>query len=254
MDEARLKMNPAKTEFIYFGNTRQIQKCEISSINVAGDLILRTDIIKYLGVWLDSGLNFKTHITKKCKAAMLNFIRIWSIHNLLTQDTTASLLLSLCISHLDYCNSILYGLPDNTLEKMQQIQNMCAHLVLRRTKWDSATECLASLHWLPIKQRIKFKLCILTYKLLHNEGPKYLQGLLQYIKPTRTLRSSNDHYLLVIPRTRLKTFAERSFKVAAPTVWNELPHQIRSTPTLLKFKNKLKTHLYNIAFNNKTYS
>ena len=58
MDEARLKMNPAKTEFIYFGNTKQIQKCTISSIDVAGDLILRSDTIKYLGVWLDSGLSF----------------------------------------------------------------------------------------------------------------------------------------------------------------------------------------------------
>ena len=97
MDEARLKMNPAKTEFIYFGNTRQIQKCTISTINVAGDLILRSDIIKYLGVWLDSRLNFKTHVTKKCKAAMLNFIRIRSICHLLSQEVTASLLLSLCV-------------------------------------------------------------------------------------------------------------------------------------------------------------
>ena len=231
MDEARLKMNLAKTEFIYFGNARQIQKCTITSINVAGDLILRTDLIKYLGVWLHSGLIFKTLITKKCKAAMINFIWIWSICHLLTQGTTASLVLSLCISHLDYCNSILYGLPNNTIEKMQQIQNMCARLVLRRTKWDSATECLASLHWLPIKQRIKFKLCTLTYKLLHNKGPKYLQELLQYKKSRKTLRSSMDHYLLVIPKTKLKTFAERSFEVAAPTVWNELPHQIRSSPT-----------------------
>ena len=118
MDEARLKMNPAKTEFIYFGNTRQIQKGTISSINVAGDLMPRSDIIKYLGVWLDSGLSFKMYITKKYKAAMPNFIRIRSIHHLLSQDTTASLLLSLCISHLDYCNSILYGLPDSTIGEM----------------------------------------------------------------------------------------------------------------------------------------
>ena len=237
MDEARLKMNPAKTEFIYFRNARQIQKCTITSINVAGDLILRTDLIKYLGVWLDSGLSFRTHITKKCKAAMINFIRIWSICHLLTQDITASLVLSLCILYLDYCNSIFYGLPNNTIEKIQRIQNMCAHLVLRKTKWDSATECLASLHWLPIKQRITFKLCTLTYKLLHNKGPKYLQELLHYRKPRRSLRSSTDPYLLVIPRTKLKTFTERSFEIAAPTVWNDLPHHIRSSLTLPSITN-----------------
>ena len=249
MDKAQLKMNLAKTEFIYFGNTRQIQKCTISNINMAGDLILRSYVIKYMGVWLDSGLSIKTHFTKKCKAAVLNFIRIRRICHLLSQETTATLLLSLCVSHLDYCNSILYGLPDNTIGKMQHIQNMCVCLVLRRNKCNSATVCLASLHWLPIKQRIKFKLCILTYKLLHNEGPKYLQDLLHHKKSKRTLRSSSDQYLLLIPRTNLKTYADRSFRIAAPTVWNELPHHIKCLPNLLKFKSLLKTHLYNIAFN-----
>ena len=192
MDEARLKMNPAKTEFIYFGNIGQLQKCIISTINVAGDLILRSDTIKYLGVWLDPGLSLKTHVTKNAKAAMLNFIRIRSICYLLTQEATASLLLSLCVSHLEYCNSILYGLPDSTIGKLQCFQNMCTCLVLRRSKWDSATECLASLHWLPIKQQIKFKICMLTYQLLHNQGPEYLKDLLQYKTIDNRLRSSNN--------------------------------------------------------------
>ena len=180
---------------------------------------------------------------------MLNFIRVRSIHHLLTQEATASLLLSLCVSHLDYCNSIFYGLPDSTIGKLQCIQNMCACLVLRRTKWDSVTACLASLHWLPIKQWIKFKICMLTYKLLHNQGPKYLKDLLQYKTMNRRLRSSNDPHLLLIPRTKLKTYVDRSFKVAAPTTWNELPHEIRSSTSLLTFKNMLKTHLYKEAFN-----
>ena len=80
MDETRLKMNPSKIEFIYFGNAKQLQKCTSDSINVAGDLILRSEVIRYLGIWLDSALNFKTHVTKKCKAAMLNFLRIRGIY------------------------------------------------------------------------------------------------------------------------------------------------------------------------------
>ena len=138
MDEARLKMNPAKTEFIYFGNTRQIQKCTISTINVAGDVILRSDTIKYLGVWLDSGLGFKTHVTKKCKAAMLNFIRVRSINHLLTQEVTASLVLTLCISHLAYCNSILYGLPDSTIGKLRAYPE---HVCTLSTKKNQMGQC-----------------------------------------------------------------------------------------------------------------
>ena len=164
MDETRLKMNTAKTEFIYFGNQRQLDKCRADTIDVAGDLILRTDSIKYLGVQMDSNLNFKQHITQKCHSAMFNFLRIKSIRHLLDEDTTESLCLSLCISHLDYCNSLLYGLPDTSIAKLQRIQNMCARLVLRRSKYESATQALLYLHWLPVKQRIAFKILILIYK------------------------------------------------------------------------------------------
>ena len=252
MDQARLKMNPSKTEFIYIGNAPQLCKCITNSIDVAGDLILRSDVIRYLGVWLDATLNFKLHVTKKCKAAMVNFIRIRGIHHLLTEEATSSLVLSQCVSHLDYCNAALYGLPDITINRMQRVQNMCAHLVLRRSKWESAKACLAKLHWLPIRQCITFKICVLMYKLLHKQGPGYLQDLLQYKHSysNRSLRSNMDHSLLVIPRTKCKTFASRSFSVAAPTLWNHLPKDLREADTLLSFKHDLKTHLYKERFGN----
>ena len=89
---------------------------------------------------------------------------------------------------------------------------------------------------------------MLTYKLLNGEGPVYLQELLQYRSTHRNLRSSDQH-LLLIPRTKLKTYADRSFKVAAPTEWNKLPNHIRETSSIHKFKVLLKTYLYNEAFN-----
>ena len=248
MDQTRLKMNPSMTEFIYFGNAKQLLKCTANTINIAGNLILRSDIIRYLGVCLNSTLNFKLHVTKNCKAAMANFIRIRGIHHLLTEEATSSLVLRLCVSHLDYCNSVLYGLPDITLDRLQKIQNMCACLVLRQSKWESTTTCLAKLHWLPIRQCISFKICVLTYKLLHQQGPKYLQDMLQHKTFKRNLRSSQDNSLLLFPRTKCKTFASRSFSVSALTLWNNLPRSIRESDTLLSFKHDLKTHLYQEAF------
>ena len=138
MDQTRLKMNPSKIEFINFGSRQQLAKYTYDTINIAGDLILRSDVIRYLGVWMDKELNFKQHVTKKCLCAMINYKRIQSIRHLLNTKTTESLCLSLCISHLDYCNSILYGLPMVTLNKLQRVQNMCAWLVLRKSKYDSA--------------------------------------------------------------------------------------------------------------------
>lgn len=122
MDQTRLKMNPAKTEFIYFGHTRQLQKCTETDISIAGDLIVRTNIICYLGVWMDGNVNYKTHVTKKCQNAMPNFCKIRSIRHLLTTEITTCLVLSLCISHLDYCNSVLFCVPECTLRKMQRVQ------------------------------------------------------------------------------------------------------------------------------------
>ena len=246
MDETCLKMNTAKTEFIYFGNQCQLDKCKTDTIDVAGDLVLRTDSIKYLGVQMDSNLNFKQHITQKCRSAMFNFLRIKSIRHLLDEDTTASLCLSLCISHLDYCNSLLYGLPETSIAKLQRIQNLCACLVLRRSNFESTTQALLQLHWLPVKQWIAFKILILTYKCVHGIGPQYLQKLISRSKPTRNnLRSTMDPYLLVIPRTKCKTFVKRPFSVSGPILWNKLPRKIRSTQTLLSFKKDLKTHLFN---------
>ena len=247
MDAACLKMNPAKTEFIYFGHTVQLKKCTENTINIAGDLIVRSDIIKYLGVWMDHNLTFKQHITKKCQTAMLNFLRIRSIRQYLDDATTECLVLSLCMSHIDYCNSVLYGLPDCSINKLQRVQNMCSCLVLRKTKRDSSTKCLQQLHWLPVKKRITFKVLVLTFKLLHGDGPMYLKNLIQRYTPGRQgLCSFSDTDLLVIPKTKRIKFASRSFSVAAPTLWNSLPKGIRQTNTLLSFKKRLKTHLFTI--------
>ena len=88
------------------------------------------------------------------------------------------------------------------------------------------------------------------FKLLHRHGPGYLQDLLQYKHniSNRSLRSIMDHNLLVIPCTKCKTFAARSFSVAAPTLWNHLPKVLRESDTLLSFKHGLNTHLYKEAF------
>ena len=106
---------------------------------------------------------------------------------------------------------------------------MCARLTLRRGKMDSITECLKELHWLPIKQRIQYKILTLTHKCVNKIGPKYLQDLIRLRPPTRGgLRSNKEMKLLVRPLTKCKTFADRSFSVGSPVLWNALPATMRS--------------------------
>ena len=154
IDAVWLKMNPSKTEFIYLGSRIQLQKYTFNQLNLNGDLIERTDVIRYFGAWLDREVTYKSHINKKYQTAMCNFQRIKCIRHLLDDHSCASLCVSLCMSHLDYANSLLYGLPEVSINKLQRIQSMCAKLTLRKGKCDSPTECMKALHWLPLRNRI----------------------------------------------------------------------------------------------------
>ena len=80
MDSNRLKMNTAKTEFIMLGSKIQLEKCTTKALKVNDDMVPTSEIIKYLGAWLDQHLSFKIHIKKKCQIAMMNLQRIKTIH------------------------------------------------------------------------------------------------------------------------------------------------------------------------------
>ena len=124
------------------------------------------------------------------------------------------------ISHLDYCNSILAGLLDFSINQMQRVQNLAAKVLLGKSKRDSATECLSALHWLPIQSRINHKILTLIYKSITGKAPEYLQNLLAVCEPGRPgLRSELDTNLLVVPFARHKTFAEHSFSIQGPKLW-----------------------------------
>ena len=101
-----------------------------------------------------------------------------------------------------------------------------------------------NLHWLPVAQRIQYKILSLCYKALNNFASSYLSNSLQIYTPSRTLRSASDPLVLRIPRTKLSTFGSRSFSAYGPSLWNTLPLSIRQKPSLSSFKSALKTHLF----------
>ena len=144
---------------------------------------------------------------------------------------------------MDYCNSLLVGLPNGLLDRIQRAQNCAARIVLKQRKYDHAKPMLRQLHWLPIRARIEYKIAILCYRCLHGLAPAYLSDLLAVYTPTRSLRSAKEGYL-VVPRVRLETFGKRSFASAAPSVWNALPQTLRDCQTLTSFKCSLKTYLF----------
>ena len=139
-----------------------------------------------------------------------------------------------CVTcRLDNGNALLYGLPKYLIAKLQVVLNCAAHLILCKQKYDHATPLLTQLHWLPVSQRIIFKILLLTFKLLNGIAPTYLIELLdRYVSP-RPLRSSSRG-LLKVPRSNTK-YGDRSFSVCAPTLWNSLPDHLRLIQQLLTY-------------------
>ena len=114
-------------------------------------------------------------------------------------------MLATVISHLGYTNAIMVGPPERYIPKQQCVQNMTAKVVLKRGTYTSSKDSLQTLHWLPIRSQINFKIAVLVFKCLHGEAPKYLQNLLiTYVPGREGLRSETIIDRLIIPRTGKK--------------------------------------------------
>jgi len=135
-------------------------------------------------------------------------------------------------SRLDYCNSLLVGLPKVRLSPLQSVLRTAARLIARRPRYSHiSTFMFTELHWLPLVARIQFKILTLIFKAPRGLAPKYLVDAIRRLHSSsshRTLRSSNRLDLLV-PRSRTAMAQSRSFASIGPSLWNSLSPSIRST-------------------------
>ena len=249
MFQDKLKLNDGKTELLIIGSKQQLRKLNPCHVRVGNADVLPVPIARDLGVWLDSNLSMSCHITKTCGAAFYWLHNIKRISKFLSRENLLTVIHAFVTSRLDYCNGLLYGLPNTELIKLQRVQNAAARLVTSTRKYDHITPILRELHWLPVKFRIHFKLLLLTFKALHGMAPKYMVNLLVVKVEGNYLLRSNDSIMLEFPKGKLlRSFGDRSFTVAAPKLWNELPKEIRDISSISVFKTCLKTHLFKLAF------
>ena len=135
-------------------------------------------------------------------------------------------------SHLDYCNSLLFGISQYQFQRLQRVLNAAARMICFTPRTARITPVLMHLHWLPIKSRVDFKIALLVYKALNGMAPQYIADLLSFKPEGNHHLRSDDCPLLQIPKTNAKTLGDRSLKHAAPLIWNSLPLNIRRCETV----------------------
>ena len=243
-----LSCNDTKTEFIIIGTWQQLLKVNIDGIRIGDAWIQPKESVRNLGVMFDSNMNMKDHVTSICQSGYYHLKNLTSVRKYLDRSTTELGIHAFVTSRLDMGNSLLYGICKKQIHRLQLLQNMAARTVVMKRKYDHITPVLYHLHWLPVSYRIKYKVLVTVYKALNDMTPSYLSDLIKIKSKPRSLRS-NSKFLLEVPKVSLKSAGNRAFSHAGPSLFNELPEDIKTVDTLEVFKSRLKTHLFNQAFN-----
>jgi len=163
--------------------------------------------------------NFDRHISNVCSSSYFHIRALRHIRPYLDSETFKTIACAIVGSRLDYANSVLTGISARNIHRLQRVQNSLVRVVTRSIT--NSTSALNSLNWLPIRQRIDYKLATIVHRSLHNACPQYLSSLLHTYTPTRPLHSSS---LNLLSQPRAKTaLACRGFRHAGPSICNSLP-------------------------------
>jgi len=242
-------LNPEKSEVLLIARKANAQNfAGGSGVAVAGSDITFSVKLKSLGVTLDQNLSFDQHVNNVVKASNFHIKALRHIRPYLNKDVANTVACSIVTTRLDYCNSLLYGTSVSNIKKLQRVQNSLARVVAGSKKYDSITPVLKDLHWLPIEQRIEYKVALITHKVLQHQEPQYLAELAVRYEPTRQLRSATQTRLAKPTGIKSK-LGLQSFSHASEAIFNKLPENIRNITTTTNFKKKLKTELFSKFLN-----
>ena len=211
------------------------------TLRINETVINPSQTVRNLGVLFDSTMSMTPHVHNTCKSINFHLQNISRIRKYIDVDTCHAAVRALVLSRLDYCNSLLSGLKQSDIDRLQRLQNQAARIIYTQPRHCHASPLLQQLYWLPVQKRIIYKTALNMYKALSGKHPKYITDSLDLSMPNRVgLPSENN---LKILRT-FKHTGDRAFSVAGPRCWNSLPLNIRHCDSVQQFKKKLKSYLY----------
>lgn len=246
MARNKLKLNDNKTELLLVTPKYHMSRhlTNNPSVTVGNVSILPSTCVRNLGAMFDRHMNMTSQVDHVVKSMYLHIRLLSKIRHILDTETCKTVVNALVLSRLDFNNALLMEIPITLLNRLQRAQNAAARIVSGTRKYEHISPVLRSLHWLPVKERIKYKALLLVYKVVNDLcPPQYLTDILTYKTPARTTRSSFNTAQLSVKWPN-KTVGERAFQCAGPRLWNKLTESVRRSPSLETFKSNLKTFLF----------
>ena len=210
--------------------------------------------VRNLGVVFYPNFTFSNHVSQVIKSTRVQARDLYIIRPLLDLNTSVLLANALVSSRLDYYNLLFLSLTHFELRRLQLVQNSLCRVVTHSSKFSHITPQLKKLHWLPVRYRVQFKICFITYKILTQGQPVYLRDLIHPYTSFRNTRRSTPKlkFLQTLTFDRrvhksIKHFSN-SFSHYAPALWNSFPLHVRNSLSVVSFRKHLKTHLFNSSF------
>ena len=239
-----LKLNADKTKLLFIGSSTNTTHHNSLKVQCHGQELSNSKAEKTLGVFLDSNLTMEENVKEICKASYFHLRNMGRIKKCLDTELRILLVKSFVLSKLDFCNGILANIPVHLMNKLQSVQNSCIRFIYNIKRREHVSQYLLKAHFLPVRYRIKYKLCLQVFNILNGISPCYLKDLVQpQVHRRANLRSENDAFLLDARNLLSGTIAAKM-----TLYWNDLPYVIRSCELVTKFKKDLKTHYINEAF------
>ena len=208
MNNYFLKLNKTKTKIMVLVPPSVMQSIFIHGTFIDNGCVRFVDCAKNLGVWIDSELTFKVQVQKVVSSCFILLKEIWKIKNFIPKESLKSLVSAVILSKLDYCNALYYKIGANELKLLQSVQNSALRLIYGLRKFDRApiSHLFIDLHWLKIRERIVFKLCLIVHKCIWTLAPESLKSLI-VISNIRTYKLMENKYFT--------KYGERAFSRAS---------------------------------------
>ena len=249
MTANRLKLNDSKTEVLVVRKKTNKDETDSIRVKVGDDVITPSVSVRDLGSYLDSTMSMEEQVSRTVRAGFLQLRRIGHIRRSLDDTVCAKVINATVTARLDFQNALLAGSHLCVLKPLQKMQNQAARMLKKTSRTDHITPVLRELHWLPVKERTDFKLLVQVQKAVHDtKAPEYLREMFSLYQAPRQLRSTDDPYTLTVNRVN-RHEGERCASHYGAALWNTLPADLRCAMTTECFKKKLKTFLFNRAFN-----